>query len=400
MKLKHAIKCGRYSHPVRSNNVDYMSYSSASTNSHLVRVASYDIEGQMSSNSSWRTDLAQAQSSEEEEPTTRRYSITVHDLTDSESMASTQYSYRKNVVETNGSDLARADKQIQKKGNSLMSSFWSCLNPKLPGEMGIKHTVASKSQVATMRALSSNEDALDRVFNALEGFTCQDDNDLVELRERRIIGTREQPNMAKSEDPPDYIDQNKRKKNTIGTQKLSGKNGIERDILDNAFEKVEMMICQDSGDCSTLVPYESDLLDSVFEGLEGVACRDDYEEERLQGRQASPAARLPEGRATAMSTESDMLDRVFEGFEHTMCHRDGAAIVGSEANMLHDVSERLEYTVYREPAPGRNGVRSHEPIDLTAYSLDLQNSIVDPSLVKNQSGALPQSLLIMSQSGE
>jgi hypothetical protein len=66
-----------------------------------------------------------------------------------------------------------------------------CLNPKLPGEMGIQHTVASKSQVATMRALSSNKGALDCVFNVIEGFTCQDNNDLVNLRERRIIGTLE-----------------------------------------------------------------------------------------------------------------------------------------------------------------------------------------------------------------
>lgn len=255
---------------------------------------------------------------------------------------------------------------IQKK--TLWGSLFQCVSPPVPGdpEMPIQYRSA---QVA-MQALRSDEDALDRVFNSVERFSCRDDVDLHrELRElEQRDGSSMNSMMAEA---------------TVnrGKKKMSSRND-DKDALDTVFDGVERFACRDGANTAEfnyVKTGEKDVIDRVFEGFESFACHDDdFAAASLQSR-ATRMLKRPDPSATKAIRgrpneleKMDMLERFGKRFERAVCTSQ-AAHVGYEGDVLDEVFERLERTTCRDEQFRESGGGYY---DTSVYDLDMQNSLI------------------------
>lgn len=415
------------------------SLSSSSKNSSVpdlgARLRDYPVIKNHDSYCTADTDMARAKSFTSEEERTRhaRYTITIHDNTDSESMAMSKHyqsllSQNNNFRETSGdspSDEVSAPtpstlmqpisatsvtscesndygyisatsseeitdeyEQYIKEKTTVFGLFMSCLYPAIPGESDFGMESSSARSHHVLAALKSEEDALDKMFNNKKGVACCDDTNISSYGRDNI-------DRAKNPKPLPTT------KGRDSSDKTKGGRRQDMDIIDNVFEGVESFACQQQ-DHGRLESSQPDLLDNVFEQVEKIGCQDDYEDERLQQVYAITRARTftkSSRNVLATPTENgDTLAIFCQRFERAVCRDPDLVRFSNKADLLDDLCEGLERTACAGSVGSRAivnvnaaGVGDEQaPIDLTAcdtYSLGGKNSMLvdSPSVDSRES---------------
>jgi hypothetical protein len=408
---------------------DDLSYSTASSTAQLVQIASYVVDGpvlRLFSSSSEDADTRNTEDTVDGSMIKRRVAVTVYDGSETDSSRSrTSESATQSSTNSIWSEKARADSgsiisppnQLKREVNSknqvlhqtiadpeisIFGRMFSCFNPESQNEIDVEYLGHSN-------ASPGEGDALDGVFGAVEGFVCTETTSL-DRHKRELLAREFEKNHPKdildnvfegvgnSMCADDIIQEQRmqssssrltseRRMRDMAYNKARALTKYEGDMLDNVFDGVEKVACNEHvryDRYDSDMPVNEDMLDRVFEGIEGVACRDDHDS--LHGRErTTPSMRGqdPPGKSKKKSLavvkqDNDTLDYVCGSFERAMGLGEVKFTHAKKPDVLDSVCEYMEFAVCRDSA--RTG-GSDSPIDLTTvsgFSLGKHNSIVDP----------------------
>jgi hypothetical protein len=303
-----------------------------------------------------------------------------------------------------------------KPSSSVFGSLFQCVNPTIPGETEVP--IKRMAKTAAIEALRSDEDALDRVFNTVEQYTCRNDGDIgremrKELRKRQDRqGTNAAPRHSWKSDynctKPDLSHFNCVVPDLSHwkTSARQRKRTSSEDMLDVVFGEMEHYVCSDKMNerIMNYSSYQKDALDTVFEHFENLTCRDDITAASLQSRGLRTLHKTPRQSWTPTYTTNnkrfghyppgaDLLERFGRDFERTMCTRQ-VAQCGHEGDLVDNVFDRLEQTTCRDQPPKEGGY-----FDTSVYDLDDHNSLVcSPSESKDWYHNSPRHRLIRKPS--